>query len=181
MRINHLRTWTSHRNLTLVLNQLEDFEGASEFFNRVVPRKWDRFEKSGVIALIDLNHESSLGTRTGVTIPTVDPRLNKLLDVDVRIILTWDADMTDMDLWIAEPSKEQASYNNNRTQIGGMMSRDSTQGYGPEEYLLKKSMKGKYAIDVDYLSESAPSILGPVTLQVEISTNYGRANEEKKR
>lgn len=46
---------------------------------------------------------------------------------------------------------------------------------------LKKSMKGKYAIDVDYFSDSAPSILGPVTLQVEIFTNYGRANEDKKR
>ena len=48
--------------------------------------------------------------------PTVDQRLIKLLDVDVQIILTWDADMTDMDLWITEPSGEQANYNNNRTQ-----------------------------------------------------------------
>ena len=98
----------------------------------------------------------------------------------MRIILTWDADMTDMDLWITEPSGEQASYNNNRTQIGGMVSRDFTQGYGPEEYLLKKSMKGNHAIDVDYFSESAPSILAPVTLQVEVFTHYGRADEEKK-
>jgi uncharacterized protein YfaP (DUF2135 family) len=56
----------------------------------------------------------------------VDQRLIKLLDVDVQIILTWDADMTDMDLWITEPSGEQASYNNNRTRIGGMVSHDFT-------------------------------------------------------
>ena len=112
--------------------------------------------------------------------PTVDQRLIKLLDVDVRIILTWDADMTDMDLWVTEPSGEQANYNNNRTQIGGMVSHEFTQGYGPEEYLLKKSMKGNYAIDVDYFTENASSILGPVTLRVEVFTNYGRADEEKK-
>ncbi len=111
--------------------------------------------------------------------PTVDQRLIKLLDIDVRIILTWDADMTDMDLWVTEPSGDQANYNNNRTQIGGMVSHEFTQGYGPEEYLLKKSMKGNYTIDVDYFSENAPSILGPVTLQVEVFTNYGRADEEK--
>ena len=111
--------------------------------------------------------------------PTVDQRLIKLLDVDVRIILIWDADMTDMDLWVTEPSGDQANYNNNRTQIGGMVSHEFTQGYGPEEYLLKKSMKGNYTIDVDYFSENAPSILGPVTLQVEVFTNYGRADEEK--
>ena len=28
----------------------------------------------------------------------VDPRLVKLLDVDMRIVMTWDADMTDIDL-----------------------------------------------------------------------------------
>lgn len=170
----------SYRDLALVLDQMDDFEGASELLNRVVLGDWDRFEEIEVIALMELNRVLARAKRAGVTIPTVDPRLIKLLDVDVRIILTWDADMTDMDLWITEPSKEQASYNNNRTQIGGMVSRDFTQGYGPEEYLLKKSMKGKYAIDVDYFSESAPSILGPVTLQVEIFTNYGRSNEEKK-
>jgi len=112
--------------------------------------------------------------------PTVDQRLIKLLDVDVQIILTWDADMTDMDLWITEPSGEQASYNNNRTRIGGMVSHGFTQSYEPAKYLLKKSMKGNYTIDVDYFSENAPSILGPVTLQVEVFMNYGRANEEKK-
>jgi Ca-activated chloride channel homolog len=170
----------SYRDLALVLDQLKDFEGASELLNRVVLGDWDRFEEIEVIALMELNRVLSRAKRAGVTIPTVDRRLIKLLDVDVRIILTWDADMTDMDLWITEPSGEQASYNNNRTQIGGMVSRDFTQGYGPEEYLLKKSMKGKYAIDVDYFSESTPSILGPVTLQVEVFTNYGRANEDKK-
>ena len=169
----------SYRDLALVLDQMEDFEGASELLNRVVLGDWDRFEQIEIIALMELNRVLARAKRAGVTIPTVDQRLIKLLDVDVRIILTWDADMTDMDLWITEPSGEQASYNNNRTRIGGMVSRDFTQGYGPEEYLLKKSMKGKYAIDVDYFSESAPSILGPVTLQVEVFTNYGRANEEK--
>jgi len=41
-------------------------------------------------------------------------------------------------------------------------------------------MKGNYTIDVDYFSENAPSILGPVTLHVEVFMNYGRADEEKK-
>ena len=170
----------SYRDLALVLDQLEDYEGASELLNQVILGEWDRFEEIEVIALMELNRVLARAKRAGVTLPTVDRRLIKLLDVDVRIILTWDADMTDMDLWITEPSGEQANYSNNRTQIGGLVSRDFTQGYGPEEYLLKKSMKGKYAIDVDYFSENVPSILGPVTLQVEVFTNYGRANEVKK-
>ena len=106
----------------------------------------------------------------------VDARLVKLLDVDVRIILTWDADLTDVDLWVVEPSREKAYFSHRKTTIGGRVSRDFTRGYGPEEYLLKKAMKGKYAIRVKYFSSRAPKLSGSVTLQVDIFTNFGRPN-----
>ena len=61
----------------------------------------------------------------------------KNLDCDVRIVLTWDADLTDVDLWVTEPSGEKCFYDHNRTTIGGMLCRDFTQGYGPEEYCLR--------------------------------------------
>ena len=169
----------SHRDLALVLDQLEDFEGASELLNGVVLRDWDRFEEIEVIALMELNRVLARAGRAGVSIPTVDARLIKLLDVDVRIILTWDTDMSDMDLWVTEPSGEQAYYGNNKTRIGGLVSRDFTDGYGPEEYILKKSMKGEYAMDVDYFGANGPSLIGPVTLQIEVFTNYGRIDEER--
>lgn len=169
----------SHRDLALVLDQLEDFEGASELLKGVVLRDWDRFEEIEVIALMELNRVLARAERAGVSIPTVDARLIKLLDVDVRIILTWDTDLSDMDLWVTEPSGEKAFYGNNRTRIGGLVSRDFTNGYGPEEYILKKSMKGEYAMDVDYFGANGPSLIGPVTLQIEVFTNYGRVDEER--
>jgi len=45
-------------------------------------------------------------SRFGRPAATVDPRLRKLLDVDLRIVLTWDTDQTDMDLWVIEPRGE---------------------------------------------------------------------------
>jgi hypothetical protein len=36
----------------------------------------------------------------------VDERLKKLLDLDLRIVMTWDADMTDIDIHVTEPSGE---------------------------------------------------------------------------
>ena len=54
-------------------------------------------------------------------------------------MLTWDADQTDIDLWVTEPSGEKCFYGHNRTTIGGLLSRDFTDGYGPEEYCLRKS------------------------------------------
>ena len=87
--------------------------------------------------------------------------------------------MTDMDLWVTEPSGEKAYYGNNNTTIGGLVSRDFTQGYGPEEYVLKKSMSGQYKLEANYYGSSAPTLTGAVTLQVDVFTNYGRANEKR--
>jgi len=40
-------------------------------------------------------------------------------------------------------------------------------------------MKGEYAMDVDYFGANGPSLIGPVTLQIEVFTNYGRVDEER--
>jgi Ca-activated chloride channel family protein len=169
----------SYRDLALVLDQMEVFDRAVELLYHVVLNQWDRFDGIEVIALMELNRILARAKRAGKGISRVDKRLTKLLDVDVRIILTWDTDLTDMDLWVTEPSGEKADYSNNNTTIGGLVSRDFTQGYGPEEYVLKKSMAGKYKIEANYYGSSAPTLTGAVTLQVDIFTNYGRENEQR--
>ena len=170
----------SYRDLALVLDGQDEFPRAMELLYHVVLREWDRFEGIEIIALMELNRVIARAGRAGVEEIPVDKRFVKLLDTDVRIILTWDTDMTDMDLWVTEPSGEKAYYSNNRTTIGGLVSRDFTNGYGPEEYLLKKRMSGKYKIEVNFYGSSAPELTGPTTLQVEVFTNYGRADEERK-
>ena len=103
-----------------------------------------------------------------------------MLDVDVRIVMTWSADNTDIDLWVTEPSGEKAYYEHNRTTIGGLVSCDFTQGYGPEEYLVRRAAHGMYKIDANYFGSQATRLLGPVTVQVDVLTNYGRPNEQRK-
>jgi Ca-activated chloride channel homolog len=47
-----------------------------------------------------------------------------LFDVDARIVLGWDAEMTNIDLWVTEPSGEEAYYGNQLTSAGGQVSND---------------------------------------------------------
>ena len=129
---------------------------------------------------MELNRIIPRAKVAGLAHVPVDPRLIKLLDVDVRIVLTWDTDQTDIDLWITEPSGEKAFYSHPRTRIGGHVSRDFTQGYGPEEYILKKAMPGAYTIEANYFGSSAPKLIGTVTLQADIYTHYGRPDEQHK-
>ncbi len=170
----------SYRDLALVLGDKGEYARAIDLLYQVVLGEWDRFDEIELIALMELNAMVPKARAAGVKKFNVDPRLLKLLDVDVRIIMTWDADLTDMDLWVTEPSGEKAYYGNRSTTIGGNFSRDFTQGYGPEEYLIHHAMKGTYKIEANYFSNRAPSLSGTVTIQVDIFTNYGRPNQEHK-
>jgi len=170
----------SYRDLGLILARLKNYRRAVDLLYQVVLKKWDRFEEIELVALVEMNNIIARANREGIKEFPVDPRLIQLLDVDIRIILTWDTDQTDMDLWVIEPSGEKAFFSNRLTTIGGAVSRDFTDGYGPEEYLLKKGMHGVYKIQANYYGSRAPSLVGAVTLQVEVFTNYGRPNEKRK-
>jgi Ca-activated chloride channel homolog len=170
----------SHRDLALVLAQQEKYGRAMELLAHVVMNRWDRFEEIELIALMELNALIPEARAKGVEPVKLDPRLVKLLDVDVRIVITWDADLTDIDLWVVEPSGEKAFYQNKLTTIGGHFSRDFTQGYGPEEYMVRKAMHGVYKVRANFYGSQAQSLSGAVTLQADVFTNYGRPSQKRR-
>ena len=104
----------------------------------------------------------------------------KLLDMDLRITLAWDADLTDIDLHVIDPYGEEAFFGNPLSRQGGLVSRDFTQGYGPEQFILKRAQKGTYNIKVKYYGSSQAGIAGPVTVRAVVITNFGRPNEKRK-
>jgi tetratricopeptide (TPR) repeat protein len=157
-----------------------DYRRALELLTHVVMNHWDRFAEIEVIALMEANRIIPGAKRAGVAGIPLDPRLVRQLDVDLRIVLTWDADMTDLDLWVTEPSGEKAYYSHPLSTIGGSVSRDITVGYGPEEYLLRKGMDGTYRIEANYYGSRSPELAGTATLQAEIFTNYGRPDEQRR-
>ena len=75
---------------------------------------------------------------------------------------------------------KEAMFSHNRTTIGGLVSRDFTQGYGPEEYCLRKAMRGTYKIEANYYGSQAVQLMGPVTVQAEVITHFGRPDEKRK-
>ena len=93
--------------------------------------------------------------------------------------MTWHADMTDIDLWVIEPSGEKVDYSHNRSVIGGLLSNDFTGGYGPEEYMVRRAMPGVYGIKAHYYGSSSVELLGSVTVQVDVYTNYGREDQQR--
>jgi len=68
------------------------------------------------------------------------------------INMGWDTDKTDLDLHVIEPSGELCFYSNKVSKSGGQLSKDFTQGYGPEVYASKNPPKGKYDVETKYYS-----------------------------
>ena len=162
---------------------VSDYERALELLHDVVMGEWQRFEGVEVVALMEAN---AIIERIRRILPQhegfmneLDPRLVKTLDLDVRIVLTWDADLTDVDLWVTEPSGETCKYDHNRTTIGGLLSKDFTEGYGPEEYCLRRLMPGQYKIQANFYGSRLQQIAGPTTVQATVITNFGRPGETR--
>jgi Ca-activated chloride channel family protein len=180
----------SLRDLALVLADRMDRDRrgadglrAARLLNDVIVGEWSRFEEVEVVVLMELNRVLArlerLDPASYAKVDFVDGRLRKPLDVDVRIVMSWDADNTDIDLHVVEPSGEEAFYGHNLTTIGGHVSRDFTQGYGPEEYVLRRAMPGVYKIRCRYYGSSQQTLVGPATVAAVVITNFGRPNERR--
>jgi hypothetical protein len=169
----------SYRDLSLCLASDKQYQKALDILYGAIKKPWDgRFPEIEGIMAVEMNRIISRAAGT-VNVDAIDKRLIKDMPVDIRIVLNWDTDNSDMDLWVTDPYGEKCYYSHAETYTGGRISRDFTGGYGPEEFLIKEAIKGKYIIQSNYYGSSSQRITGPTTIYLEIYTNYGRKNEKK--
>ena len=168
----------SYRDLGLALAEDKQYQEAVETLYKVVKNAWD--ERFGDVQLVTMNDINSLVARyKGIKTNFMDKRLLKSEPVDIRVVLSWDTDNCDMDLWVTNPTDEKCFFDNKLTYLGGKISKDVTQGYGPEEFMIKKAPKGTYKIETDYFGTLSQKQLMPVTLRITFYTHFGTDKEQK--
>jgi tetratricopeptide (TPR) repeat protein len=169
----------SYRDLALVYIELGQLQKAADLLYKVGFSKWDsRFRNIQQIAINELNSLIELNPGK-IDTSAYDKRLLGNCPVDIRIILTWNTNDCDIDLWVTDPNGEKCFYKHPYTVIGGRLSDDITQGYGPEEFCLKNAAKGDYLIEANYYGTRSQKQLQPVVVQATIYTNFGRPNQKK--
>ena len=168
----------SYRDLGLALAEDKQYQEAVETLYKVVKNAWD--ERFGDVQLVTMNDINSLVARhKGIKTNFMDKHLRKEEPVDIRVVLSWDTDNCDMDLWVTDPTDEKCFFDNKLTYLGGKISKDVTQGYGPEEFMIKKAPKGTYKIETDYFGTLSQKQLMPVTLRITFYTHFGTDKEQK--
>ena len=175
----------SYRDLALAYEQVGAFQKSFDLLYKIY--NGDLLEKDederflGIegLAYVEINRLVHKYKKQLHVPKTIQKKFTKM-PVDVRVVIDWNHNDTDIDLWVIDPNEEKGYYSNSETKIGGRLSNDMTEGYGPEEFMLKKAIKGEYKVMIDYYTDNVQKISGPTILKVTMYTNYGRKNESKK-
>ncbi len=176
----------SYRDLALTLekwstasNNESLLQESANLLWKASSKKWSN--RLGNIQLITLTELNALIAKNPDKINTsqYDKRFIHNLDCDLRIVLTWDTDNTDIDLWVTDTLGDTCFYRRSLTETHGRMSDDLTEGYGPEVFMIKKAMPGKYNIQANYYFNTQQTLAGETTIQATIFTNFGRPNESR--
>src|SRR5690606_17193174 len=130
--------------------------------------------------LVALNELNRIVATSGVPLDTgfVDRRLLRNLPLDLRVVLAWDSDNSDMDLWVTDPDGEKTYYGNPLSYQGGLLPADFTGGYGPEEFLLRNARPGTYRVEAHYFGDRQQVVTGATTLMLKLTTGWGTAAQQ---
>jgi tetratricopeptide (TPR) repeat protein len=110
----------------------------------------------------------------------IDKRLLTKVSVDFRAAINWNVDNANVMTFVKDPHGNVCYWGQLRTKIGGRLSYDVISGYGPGQFMLKKTVDGKYQIHVNYQRPREFVTSEPVIVMVEIFTNYAGLNEQRR-
>jgi tetratricopeptide (TPR) repeat protein len=139
----------------------------------------DDYEGFNIVSLTELNAIIARYRRLGGTEVPLDPRLVANLDLDLRVVVEWKNEQLDVDMWVKEPNGEFASYWNDDTEIGGRLSSETTDGSGPEQYLLRRAPAGAFAVKAEIYSDDPINPNGSARILARFIRDFGRPNERE--
>ncbi|MCH5600770.1 YfaP family protein [Niabella ginsengisoli] len=174
----------STRDYALALADNKKYQEALNELYAVLTKSYSQeaaFRDEGIeeVIVIEINELLALH-RNQLDITKIDKRIIANLPVDVRVVLNWNKADTDIDLWVTAPNGEKCYYSNKQISIGGRISNDFTDGFGPEQFLLKKAIKGTYKVETNFFGENQLTISGPTTLMAEIYLYYASGKQTRK-
>ncbi|MCX8531895.1 VIT domain-containing protein [Chryseobacterium luquanense] len=174
----------SYRDYALALEDNKLYQQALDNLYKVLTQSYtkelsDRDDGIEEVVIMEINQLISK-YRDQLDLKNINPKIIADLPVNIRVVINWNKDDTDIDLWVTDPNKEVCMYSHSSTEIGGRLSNDFTQGFGPEQFLLKKAIKGKYKIQTNFFGENQVGIAGPTAIMAEIYINYATGKQERK-
>ncbi|MFD2565334.1 VIT domain-containing protein [Aquimarina rubra] len=172
----------SYRDLALAYENDGKCQEALNLLNSIVSGEIYENSKRRVFKGIENISKNEIRTlvhkyKDDLDLSKIDKELLLPVTYDIRVTTDWNHNDTDIDLHIIDPNLEECYYSHNKTSIGGHMSQDMTEGFGPEEFTLKEAIKGTYFIKIKYYGDRYQKVENPTFMKVTMFKNYGSKEE----
>ncbi|MEM7086759.1 MAG: VIT domain-containing protein [Bacteroidota bacterium] len=175
----------SYRDLALALTEIGEYQEALDLLSTILDKKFYEgngrrdFEQIKPIVMNEIRDILQTKNVQG-DMSQLPKGSNEKISLDIRVVIDWNHNDTDIDLHIVDPNLEECFYGNTKTKMGGRLSKDMTQGFGPEEFSLKNASLGSYYIKIDYFGDRYQKIENPTFMKMSIYENYGTKDQKRR-
>jgi len=158
------------------LEQANNVALAKLWYEVALAGDWD--ERNGAFREIATVHYLSFlrrhrDDRLETLVPTVETT-----GADLIVSVFWNTDRSDVDLHVRDANGEVCSYNHTETKMGGRITADVTEGFGPEMFVLQTAKRGEYAAWVNYFAEDSTQASTRTRIFATVFENWGRKGEQ---
>ena len=183
------RPWEpqTYHALGLALSDQGNTGLAAAYFEIALNGQWnERFGEFRTIVALDyvrMLRQTVSGELPALPSGYADERLKdlntelNLKDADVVVTISWNTDNTDIDLHVVEPDGTEVYYRNPTSSNGGRLTKDVTQGYGPEMYVMEDAPGGRYEIKANFYGSDASRTSARTRIICTTYRNWGTAQE----
>lgn len=171
----------SYRDLGLAYEKIGKYQEALNLLNEVL-KNFETYDNrfSGIegTLIFDINGLIARHYKK-LDLSEINSAIVQSMPVDIRIVLNWSNDATDVDLHVVDPTGEECYYKHSKTAMGGYLYEDITEGYGPEQFTLKKAKPGTYKIKVTLYSDSRQRAVEGIVFQAYAYLYYGTPKQQE--
>ncbi|OIP31722.1 MAG: hypothetical protein AUK47_22025 [Deltaproteobacteria bacterium CG2_30_63_29] len=178
----------TYHALALALAQLGQADLAMAFFEVALAGQWDpRFGEFRQIVSLDYLRFLQRVQRQELKLNAAQFAQQRLKELqrdfpiqaaDLLVTIAWNTDRTDVDLHVMEPGGEDCYFSNRDTKLGGHLTQDVTQGYGPEMYVMKAAAAGVYDVRVKFFASDANRASARTKVYATVIEGWGSDDEK---
>ena len=178
----------SYRDLVLIYKENQDYELAASLYNLMLNNKIKNVNMLGLQETV-VNEAAHLYwtkfdklSQTDFPLKTLKTFIPKndwrKFGFDYRIIFDWNDPAVEFNVQFVDPKNKYYNWSHTILDDRDLLEDELNYGYNTEEFIIEKSDRGKWIINIENYSIQDNS--NPTYLKYTVYKNYGRPNEIKK-
>ena len=178
----------TYRDLALIYKETKEYELAASLYNKILKNK---LSKANILGLQEtvVNEASHLYWTEMDKLVLTDFPLKTLktfvpkndwnnFGYDYRIVFDWNDPAVEFNIQFVDPKKKYFNWSHTIIDDKEILEDELNYGYNTEEFIIEKSDKGKWIVNIENFSIEDES--NPTYMKYTVYKNYGRPNEIRK-